>query len=105
MDQSNGNGASESAITEGGKVVVANVLGFRKVEFTRHAILQMKIRGITEQEVLNTLRKPQETGLPTNILRERVRRFRSRKIAVDVVFERLADRIVVVTAILVQMRD
>ena len=88
----------------GGRLVEFHVLGVDLVEFSIHADKQMKSRGITEAEALRVLKSPQETGLPTQIMRHRVRRYRSRKIAVDVVYEMYPDRVIVVTAILKEFR-
>ena len=57
----------------GGREVSYHVLGVDIVEFTTHADAQMKLRGIRENEVLKALKSPQETGLPTQIMRNRVR--------------------------------
>jgi len=78
--------------------------GFTKVEFTTHAIEQMKIRNLTRDEVLKTIRDPQETGLRTQANRQRFRRYRSKKRALDVIFEEHEDRIIVVTAMIVSLR-
>ena len=84
----------------GGRVVAFRVLGVEFVEFSLHADKQMLSRGITDAEVVRVLKSPQETGLPTQIMRKRVRRYRGRKAAVDVVYETYPDRVIVVTAIL-----
>ena len=78
--------------------------GVSKVEFTSHAIDQMRIRNLTKEEVLRTIRDPQVTGLPTQKNRQRFRRLRSGKRALDVVFEEHKDRIIVVTAMIVSLR-
>ena len=64
----------------------------------------MKIRGLTRDEVLRTIREPEVTGLPTQSGRHRHRRYRSEKRAVDVIFEDGDDRVVVVTAMIVTLR-
>ncbi len=84
-----------------GKLVNANVLGYNVVEFTRHALEQMTRRIITEEQVLETLRNPDETGLPTQEGRHRVRRSISRYRYVDVVYIEQRN-LVVVTVISVQ---
>jgi len=104
---SNGNGnkpqaAKPEPTIAGGRGVKCEILGVSVVEFTVHADVRMKERGITEYEVLKTMRSPQETGLPTQPHRNRVRRYRNSKMAVDVVYEMRPDRVVVITVILVQ---
>jgi hypothetical protein len=78
-------------------IEVVDLLGKSKVEFCYHALEQMKIRGISERQVLAAIRYPDETGLPTQPHRERVRKFKNPKRAIDVVYEVWPDRIVVVT--------
>ena len=74
------------------------LLGKSKVEFPYHCLEQMKTRQITEREVLAAVRYPDETGLPTQENRERVRKFKKPTKAIDVVYEVWPDRVVVVTA-------
>ena len=83
-----------------GVIVPISINGKNKLEWTGHALAQMKLRGITQAEVLKIIESPSETGLPTQIMRHRVRRYRSLKKAVDVVYEIWGDKIVVITAIL-----
>lgn len=85
-----------------GREVSYSVLGVSIVEFSPHADDQMKKRGITETEVLRAIKSPQETGLPTQIMRNRVRRYRGSKFAVDVVYEMRPDRVIIITTILVK---
>ena len=88
-----------------GVVVECELLrGYTKVEFSIHALEQMKIRGLTRDEVLKTIREPQKTGLPTQPKRQRFRRYRRENRATDVVFEEWDDRIIVVTAMIVSLR-
>ncbi|MCC6494472.1 MAG: hypothetical protein IT424_15790 [Pirellulales bacterium] len=63
----------------------------------------MQIRGITQDEVISTIRNPEETGLPTQPGRHRFRTYRGDKRALDAVFEEHT-RIVVVTAMKVSLR-
>ena len=75
------------------------ILGRNKLEFCFHALEQMKIRGISEMDVLAVIRFPDTVGLPTQPHREHVRRFKKRPTkALDVVYELRHDRILVVTA-------
>jgi hypothetical protein len=78
--------------------------GFTRVEFTVHAIEQMAMRGLTRDEVFKTIREPEATGLPTQSGRKRFRRYRTEKRALDVIFEEVEDRIIVVTAMIVSLR-
>lgn len=73
------------------------ILGRDLVEISGHAVKQMRIRGITQREVLATVRRPDETGLPTQENRERVRKFKKPTKAIDVVYEMNEDRMVIVT--------
>lgn len=87
-----------------GLVIDCELRGFSKVEFFDHALAQMKIRGLTQSEVLETIRNPDATGLPTQTNRFRFRKYRGQKRAVDVVFEEWNDRLVVVTAMIVSLK-
>jgi hypothetical protein len=78
--------------------------GFTKIEFSEHALQQMKIRGITQGDVLNTISNPAKTGLPTPSPRKRFRRYISNTRSIDVVFEDMKDRMVVVTAMKVSLK-
>jgi len=84
---------------EPGKVLRVSVLGYEKVELLRHAIDQMRIREVSEGEVIRTLRNP---SFPVQEARE------GRKLAcwnktvrsqIKVVYEELPDRIRVITVI------
>ena len=46
-------------------VIQENVRGCRTVAFDEHAIKRMTERRVTEDEVLDVLRNPDQTGLPT----------------------------------------
>lgn len=74
------------------------IFGFTKIEFCPHALQQMALRSITAEQVLQALRKPTETGLPTQMYRFRIRRQISRYKALDVVYQELTDRLRVITA-------
>jgi hypothetical protein len=82
-----------------GSFLNEHALGRDIIELSGHARLQMGIRGISENDVLVTLRNPSQTGLPTQPGRERVRRHKTVRVSIDVVYELLADRVLVVTAI------
>jgi hypothetical protein len=83
---------------EPGKIVdVDDLLGKAQIEFIFHALEQMRIRTISEQEVIAVIRNPTETGLATQAGRERVRKFKKPTKAIDVVYEVLEDRVRVIT--------
>jgi hypothetical protein len=73
------------------------LLGFDKVELTRHLLDRMRQRGIAREDVFQAIRKPDQTGLPTAPGRHRVRWTKSVNFSIDVVYELLPDRIRVVT--------
>jgi hypothetical protein len=85
--------------TIAGKILKEAALGRDIIELSGHARLQMGIRDISEDDVLKTIREPTATGLPTQPGRERVRRDKTARVAIDVVYELLPDRVFVVTAI------
>jgi hypothetical protein len=80
------------------RVIHEEVLGCKTVAFDEHARMRMEERGITEDEVVEVLRSPEQTGLPTQ-----PNRFRSRKSLagrrIDVVFEHDPTHIVVITVV------
>jgi hypothetical protein len=80
------------------RVVQEPVLGCKSVAFDEHALTRMTERGVTEDEVLEVLRNPDATGLPTQ-----ASRFRSRKRLagrlIDVVFEHDPTQLVVITVL------
>ncbi len=86
------------------RVLHVPVLGYRQLELVKHAQDRMRQRGISVQDVLQTLRHPDVTGLPTEAGRKRVRKNRSRHHAVDVVYDELADRVRVITVIRITRR-
>ncbi|MCI0380696.1 MAG: DUF4258 domain-containing protein [Gemmataceae bacterium] len=81
-----------------GRVIDEQVLGCKTVAFDEHALTRMSERNVTEDEVLEVLRNPEQTGLPTQ-----PNRFRYRKMVagrtVDVVFVHDPTQIVVITVI------
>ena len=94
--------AGESHGERFGELIEATVRGFELVELTRHALDRMKVRGISINQILETLRNPRKTGLPTQPGRKRFRGALNKARAVDVVFEEKTDRIVVVTVVEVE---
>ena len=82
-----------------GKVISAKIAGHSEVAFCRHALDRMAQRRVTEKEVLDAIRKPTKSGLPTQPGRQRVRKNRSSTEAVDVVYVSIGTTIMVVTVI------
>lgn len=80
------------------RVIHEEVLGCQSVAFDEHALTRMSERSVTEDEVLEVLRNPDRTGLPTQPNRFRYRKARHGR-SVDVVFEHDPTQIVVVTVI------
>jgi hypothetical protein len=80
------------------RVIHEQVLGCKTVAFDEHAIARMSERSVTEDEVIDVLRNPDQIGLPTQTNRFRCRKSISGR-AVDVVFEHDPTQIVVVTVI------
>lgn len=80
------------------RVINEPVLGCQSVAFDEHALTRMADRNVTEDEVIEVLRHPDQTGLPTQVNRYRYRK----KIAsrsLDVVFEHDPTQIVVITVL------
>jgi hypothetical protein len=73
------------------------ILGYSTIQVIGHALDRMKARDVTLVDILKVLREPDKTGLPTQPGRERYRRNKTARVAIDVVFERQADRLSVVT--------
>lgn len=81
-----------------------NVLGLTHVELTWHAQQRMKSRGIADAELLATIKSPNKiipTSQPDLV---RARKIRNARIAVDVVYKKMDDRILVITAIRIERR-
>lgn len=92
---------SESASPSGrlrGKEVEFSILGCTKVRFTGHLLTRMRQRNIKEGQVLEAIRNPDATGLPTDPGRSRVQKYFPNRRALDVVYEVWDDMLVVVTA-------
>jgi hypothetical protein len=77
------------------RVIHENVLGCRTVAFDEHALRRMTERKVSEVEVLDVLRYPDQTGLPTAPGRFRFRKLFGAGQWVDVVFEHDPTQIVV----------
>ena len=80
-------------------VIQESVRGRKSVAFDEHAVARMLERGVSEDEVLEVLRNPDLTGLPTLPHRLRFRKSRGAGSRVDVVFGEDPTQIVVVTVI------
>jgi hypothetical protein len=78
------------------RVIDEQVLGCRTVAFDEHALTRMGERGVTEDEVLEVLRNPDQTNLPTQPNRNRYRKVQGGR-RIDVVFEQDPTQIVVIT--------
>jgi len=79
------------------RVIEEAVLGRRKLAFDEHAILRMKERGVTEEQVIQTLNNPTAVNLPADPGRTRVRRFYPPIVSVDVIYEEDPTVIVVIS--------
>lgn len=75
------------------------VCGKNLVAFDEHAMQRMAERGVTEEQVLATLRKPDMVGLRADPGRLRMRRHYGSHTSVDVVYEDKPTRILVISAI------
>ena len=80
------------------RVVQESVLGCKTIGFDEHALQRMSERSVTEDEVIEVLRKPDDTSLPTQPNRFRYRKKLADR-SVDVVFEQDPTQIVVITVI------
>lgn len=78
------------------RVIHEQVLGASSVAFDEHAERRMRQRAVTEDEVLDVLRQPEQTGLPTQANRQRYRRRVGGRL-IDVVFELDPTQVVVFT--------
>jgi hypothetical protein len=76
-------------------VIYESVLGCRSIAFDEHAIKRMTERKVTEDDVLDVLRNPSQTGLPTSPNRLRYRKHSGTNSWVDVIFEMDPTQIVV----------
>jgi hypothetical protein len=80
------------------QVIHEQVLGCKTVAFDEHALTRMAERSVTEDQVIDVLRNPDQTGLPTQPNRFRDRKSLSGR-TVDVVFEHDPTQIVVITVV------
>ena len=87
------------------KALNEEALGYKQIILTGHAQDQMKIRGITEQDVIHVLRFPtRTTGLPTQPKRHRYRWNKTVRTAIDVVWQDIGGHLCIITTIKVARR-
>jgi hypothetical protein len=81
------------------------VRGYNLIEMIAHAMDRGDMRDVGIDDVIKVLSAPDVTsGLDTQESRERFRRNKTGRIAIDVVFEELTNRIRVITVIKIQRR-
>ena len=80
------------------------ILGYDKIQVIGHAQDRLVDWGLTIDDALLALKSPDETDLPTTAGRERVRRHKTIRTSVDVVFEKLDDVISIVIVIKIERR-
>ena len=96
-----------NGLPTGRKIVEGNLIlelgtpigAYKLVEIVQHAVERMAERKVSEPDVLNTLRNPDETGLHTEPGRKRVSRNKTARIAIEVIYEELKDRLRVITVV------
>ena len=88
------------------KVVAREILGKAEVEFLGHALTQMEVRGISDQQVYLVLEQPTKRTKDCHHHRKRTRAIRevNQNTEIHVIYESKATRIVVVTAIKIAMK-
>ena len=79
------------------RVIDERVLGRNKLAFDEHAILRMNERGVTEDQVVESLKSPDTTGLRADPGRHRVRKSYPANVSIDVIYEEDPTQIVVVS--------
>jgi len=79
------------------RVIDVEVLCRHKLAFDAHAILRMTERGVSEEEVIETLNSPDVTGLRADLGRLRVRKKYPSNSSVDVIYEDLPTEIIVIS--------
>jgi Domain of unknown function (DUF4258) len=100
LSRRDGVAASAQRQFKSGKMAIAYVIreqvrGCHTVAFDEHAVKRMKERKVSEDEVLDVLRNPDQTGLPTLPGRFRYRKHSAPQKWVDVIFEEDPTQIVV----------
>ena len=89
----------EDGPKETSRIIHESVGRFRVIELVGHAQERMKLRGISDYDIVMTLRNPTVKGLPTQPGRLRVRWNKTMRVAIEVVYQEHPDRIVVITAL------
>ena len=81
--------------------VLKQAVNGHDLAFDAHALRAMESRGITEEEVIQTLEDPDEDDLSVNVpTRKRCRKFfHKRALRIDVVYEEDVTWLVVITAL------
>ena len=82
-----------------GREVQYAVLGYDRVWFTKHALVRMKQRGVTQEEVFSVLENPTQENIPTAPATKRWRKERRNKKSIDVVFKFWSDKVAIITVI------
>ncbi len=77
-------------------VIQENVRGCHSVAFDEHAIRRMQDRSVSEDEVLEVLRNPDRTDLPTLPGRLRFRKNQGSSAWIDVILEQDPMQIVII---------
>jgi hypothetical protein len=80
------------------RVIDEQVLGCKTIAFDEHALTRMGERGVAEDQVIDVLRNPEQTGLPTQPNRFRYRKGLGGR-SIDVVLEHDPTQIVVITVL------
>lgn len=80
-------------------VIQESVRGCKSVAFDAHAVLRMKERNVTEDDVLDVLRNPDETGLRADVGRLHFRKTYEPGRWLSVIFEEDPTQIVVYSVI------
>ena len=93
---------SPSSQPDSAHTIACELCGRSQVEFTPHSLVRMRERGVSLQQVIETVRSPDVFDLPVDQEsdappRFRYRSFLSEDMALDVVFEDLPDRILILS--------
>ncbi len=75
------------------------ILGYRTIEIGFHAVERMEQRGVSLEDVLKTLRNGRQVPGKQPRGRIRVKWNKTARLRIDVIFEKLKDRLGVVTVI------
>ncbi len=93
-----GSGPFRKRKAKSGLTLFVHVLTYEKIEFCRHSLDRMKMRGVTRDEVIEAINDPTSTGHKTRPGRSRIRKaFASSGKMIDVVYDEIEDRVRVIT--------